>query len=1465
MTKSLKASLRKSIVGIVMMTTIFSLSGIAGVISTAKAATFVTGDLVRNPSASGMAQFDVYVVKVVGTKMFKRLILSPAIFNSYGGLFKWSDVKTVSSADMNSFTTSGMVRIETGAPVFAVAPVDGSDVGSKSWLNVSADTFVAAGGDWDAIYTINTIDGAGYSAATDLTTQAQVSTYLTTGVLPGGSVPTPTPVVGGTVGVSLAANTAASTTLTLGSTGNSVLSFNVTAAADADAVLNTVKFKRTGVGLSTDYSTVYIYDGETRLKTGKSISSDTNTVEFTSINLTIAKGTSKVLTVKADVLATATAGNNNIIGIQAASDIAFTAGTVSGTFPINGNGMNIGAQAVGTVIIANGASTISKPNLGQSGAKLANIKVTAGVNDVEIRALTLVQNGSFSNASIKNVTVKNSVTNDVLGTVAGMTGEKAVVTLTSPLTITKSQNKTLDIYGDISGGKTTDTIRFYLEETTDVVVIDKQFGQGSAITNSFGSTAAYCVGVAANACAATGSLLGGAITLADNGPAATTVANNTTNVDLLKFSMTSTRNVTVKDYNIVLTATNKANGTLGADPAAMTIGTESAAVTITAHGLAVGDYIIIDSDAGATYSTTIDTIAKVTTVTDANTIEVTPVSGTDLDAGNAAIWSTIMRVDVVRLTDTDTNNVVYSSSTVRYYTSADLTDTINASDDFDFTAGQTRHLALRADINSYTSGGMTLNGMVDFNDASTIKDNDANEYIAAADVVPGTLTGKNMTTGAASLTVALASTPVSATKVVGTQAVDILGVSLSSGSSSKSKITNLVVRFVADVDATFTLGTGDTAANSLVTSASLFDGTTQVGTTKTLVSVGWVTDSAGYYSATFDNLSYEIPAGTSTKLTVRVNLTNTLAANTYLAADINAATDVTAQDKDGNALTISGTGISRATQATATLVPVFLISTAGTLSVNVEGSPSAAIVVAGATNVVMAKYKVNALNEAFTIEKLDVASDTGTTDFATAEATNDNDLVRVGIRAGGVTTWANVTAGIASFSGLTINVPANGSTYVEVLADLNTIASGATSGESPRLGLYQLQTSTNNFRAVGTGSSTVLTFTTLLNTSVTGEENIKAMVLRKTAPTVAKSTGMSTTLVNGENTLYGFTVAADAGAAVSMKRIALTMTGTNAALTTSNMKFYRGAANITDSVLVYHPTLGTLEGATDLLTGTAATTVYILWDGTNEETISAGGSNTYYLKSTIAGAIATYSISTYIADDETTGGTITGIAAIGGYNTATANFYHAAGTTVAANDIRGAAITSVDSAYAVSGTTGVIAALVEGTDEVQSYGTVTTGQTIILTEVGGSATGSIAAITTGTLITTGGFTCTSYADADGSGAATLAFADIQSVKCVNATTSSQVILNTQLVADVANQTQATTITLTTGTYAAGTVVAAADSDLGLATNVASVAAGTTRNFVWSDNSDTSHAITTADWTNGFLVNDLSTAAQSLLY
>jgi hypothetical protein len=126
-----------------------------------------------------IGDFDVYIVKYIpstgsinspqagsgqGAKKFKRLVLSPSVFNNYGHL-KWSDIRDVDPSIVSAFTTSELVRAVGDDKVYKLYPA--GDSGQKRWVTTAA-AFSRLGFDADSIYEINSFDRDSYAAGSNL-------------------------------------------------------------------------------------------------------------------------------------------------------------------------------------------------------------------------------------------------------------------------------------------------------------------------------------------------------------------------------------------------------------------------------------------------------------------------------------------------------------------------------------------------------------------------------------------------------------------------------------------------------------------------------------------------------------------------------------------------------------------------------------------------------------------------------------------------------------------------------------------------------------------------------------------------------------------------------------------------------------------------------------------------------------------------------------------------------------------------------------------------------------------------------------------------------------------------------------------------------------------------------------------------------------------------------------------------
>jgi hypothetical protein len=851
--------------------------------------------------------------------------------------------------------------------------------------------------------------------------------------------------------VSLAADNPAGITVPSKSTGLTMLKFVV----NGSGTITEVVVQRGGVGASTDFAAVYLYNGSTRLTSGRSVASDTGNVTFSNLNITAPA----TLSVVADLTLTTA-------DIAANTDNFTVTKVNGGAVSVSGNYFTINPNvAASTATIAENTASW-EVILGTSQAEVAKFSITGGTNDETVTRVTLRQGGSLANTNLANLKLYTGTT--LVATANALTSDKAIMNFTVPYSIGKSLQKNFTLYADIVGGRTTDNVKFYIDEASDVAVTDVLYGVGASVTNNF-ALADQIV-----------SMTGGQITLASNGPAATTYSVNTTNLDLYKFSLSSERNITIKKSIIEITTS-----TTAFEPA------------------------------------------------DLKNIKVV-----DLDSGNTLVGPYASLASLTRSAES-----IYS---------------VTSSDSFDVSAGTTRHLAIRADFDNTIADGAVIKAGFNLSGTNFVYDNDASEYVVSTKIVPSLVTGNNITASSASLTITKTATPANNTAVRGTSDVELLGINFAAGTSDSLKLHKLAVRFYADDSTTFggtanaSTGAGNTAANTLINSASLWDGTVQVGTLKGLTLVdasgGTFTADTDYYRADFTSLNYTIPAGTQKKLVVKVNLTNTYTGTKYIAADLDKDSDVEAYNSSEQLVTIVAANLNGGTNFTPS--PYLTAYQSGTMTTAIDGAtPKADVAVMGTSGVGFTKYKFHATNEPFMIVGAKIVSD-----YTSAAGDKDVNLIKVVLEykdASGstVTKDGYLSAGALTFADgqLEIPVPINQDTYVTLKADINTDTGGAVASSTLKLGFekasstQQWSTTTTPYNSLsdafivlGVNSNNKLYGDTNSSTLVAASGGIThagilAQTFSKTKVTVANNMSNGTSAQQSQDKIgvFAFTSAAE--------------------------------------------------------------------------------------------------------------------------------------------------------------------------------------------------------------------------------------------------------------------------------------------------------------------------------------------------
>jgi len=1179
MSEVLRISKRILTVGVVVTTIAWAVGFAAFVMPlTANAATLAAGDLIKASQAA------VYYYDTDG----KRYVF-PNENTYYSWYSDFSGVKEISDTELAAVPIGGnvtirpgtfLVKITTDPKVYAVTTggmlhwVETADIAQKLWLSNWADWVVDVPDSFFTNYTVSTDtvnsyvhpDGCLIKYAADptvyyiqggqkraITSEAAFYAnrfqwrFVIDPVAADVTYPDGTDITGKEAGLiditvgaagsgtgltaTLSTDTPAGATVAKGSSAVELIKTGFQASSDGNVILNSLKFKRIGVGSAADFANVYLYKGTSRLTSGRSINTSSNEVQFNNLNIDIAAGDKIELSVVGDIAAGATTADEHALQILEAGFVG-TAASVAGNFPITGNTFVIGAQGAATLTATKG-TTPSNPTIGEAHATVSSFKLQASSADITLYQVRLMQAGTITNSDITELTLW--VGTSLVASSPTMDGEHMLFVLSSPYLITNGQTKTFYVKATIAG-KPGRTIRTYFEYETDIAAIDNSYGWGADvdITGFDGTTAAKYVEVTTQ---------GGQVTIAFNGPTTGNVAKGSQDQVFFLFNMTAAETAI-----------------------------EVRKMRFTLQGIAAGDYLDVSG-------TDLFTDIKVIDVSSDGTL----MGPTQLSSGEG-----VCGTDVTTCTWT-------------------LTDT------FDIAAGETRQLGIAVDIANNAWFNTDRNYRVDLQPwgADYIKDQESGDYVPTSKIVPNSLVnGNTQTVKASALTVNLAATPVSKTWVKKTSGVPSVGFVFTAGSQSDITVSNVKITGTGA-----TGGTTTSTANfiNVVNAVSLWDGATQLGVSKT--------PDTTTGEATFDGFQWTVPAGESKTLMVKGTL-DSVASTGYpdqYWIGIAAAGDITAEDKDNNAVTPadSGGGWTNPPNNTPTIFQTVLNS--GALTVSPESNPDSDIIIAGKDAwYPFAQAKATAQYEDIEIDKIRVERFAGGSNgtFQYLGITHDGVLVSSGtdvLPTGATATDILLTAPIV--------VPADGNVAFQVVGKINGIDLGATSGDDPILAIeYNIQTGewnvnyANNYNIRSTGDQSGERIYSGATAPLSGNK----MVVRRTKITVARQALSTSSLTNGTIELYKAQFSSDSAGDASFAKVAYDLTQTGA-FTINNLRWLRDGTDVSEGAGVGEVEIVDAAGVNVEGTNPASGTIFIQYNSGTEQTIYGSGS-VFTLRGTVAGA-----------------------------------------------------------------------------------------------------------------------------------------------------------------------------------------------------------------------------------------------------
>ena len=322
---------------------------------------------------------------------------------------------------------------------------------------------------------------------------------------------------------------------------------------------------------------------------------------------------------------------------------------------------------------------------------------------------------------------------------------------------------------------------------------------------------------------------------------------------------------------------------------------------------------------------------------------------------------------------------------------------------------------------------------------------------------------------------------------------------------------------------------------------------------------------------------------------------------------------------------------------------------AAVLTAAVGVSPNNANVVAGSSLVKVGSFDFTSQYSAFTVDKIAVkVPNNAATSITSVTLRYPNasgaSTDSVAVLASPSTTEAYATA---TFTGLTFYIPSGTTKKLDVYLNIAAIQADGDSGKAVTV----LLGDDGGFRSTNSAGtvSTALTGTGDLASASTGKGT---MYVRKSIPTLSSVALDSSTLTAGTNKLIGrVKVTADVAGDISWMKMAFNINKTFGITlgATTTIKLWQGS-NAIDGV--FATTTGSLKGQTQMFPATeyagATTDLNLVFLPTSEQTVLAGSSLTYELRTTVGGlATGGNSLDVSIPNAQTSASTTAAAAVVG--------------------------------------------------------------------------------------------------------------------------------------------------------------------------------------------------------------------------
>lgn len=985
----------------------------------------------------------------------------------------------------------------------------------------------------------------------------------------------------GVLMVSVAPSTAGASIIPADAASVGFTTFAFTAVGD-EVTVGGLTLWRDGLGSEDDFSEVWLSVDGFKLGSERSLNSDGNAV----VNLgrdyvTIPEGQTVLVDVKASMGSSVGANRTNRLGLRSAADVDTNAASVSGSFGLYGNYMTTSSYTAGNVGFQRDGSATTV-DVGDVQTIIGEFQIdnnSTNNEDFVLATIDLEINGSAAFGDIANAAIYY-LGEKVSDTITPIDDHLRFTFLDGGYLLEDGDTENFEVKADVVSGDDADTIFLQLDEdndfTTYVANTSYNYAVDVARTNpTTGVLQTYTINA-------------GTFTFArhTSSPSATEITDDIDGVTFLVAQLSIGEDVKVTTTRVYL----------------------DASIDTLADGLT-------QATACAATSTTAATVdsANLFTVIASKIDDVKIWDGARLAAGGA---NTVAALSGITAADITFASGVCSVNNA-YYT---------FNDNYDLDAG-VHLLSVTADISNIASANETFSLSFDNTPSGWL----SAEYVVSGDDVAagdvnGAATGSIFTIEGATLTLSRQDGYTTDSTVptanngedIVKGSTDIVLLTFKAENNDAGDVT------ITDMDIQELLASTD-IDGSLVTGLGIYESGTDNLIVSSVKDLGSATTGVNSI-AQFDGIRYVIPSGGFALFDVRGSISTSWAVATDLDLFISG---VEADDVNNNSATITYPDIvASGTAATVLSFASFDVNDSANITVAFDArldSDYKDLEVPtgqcsdGSCAEMVGQFEFHPIYDDVILKKLVLSNDDQDDD--TADTSNTvNYAQRFGTfflvdeKTGSLIDTGTLSDdgtgdGSVSFDGFSYNLPKDAYYNLNVLTEINSITRAEQTGALIKLYLGTLTASVLQITSDATGTDLDVTSTAIVtNNATAGGTYQQTHIARRTVPYVTYNNNEISTSVNGTTTakpVYKFTISADDAGDVEWSQLTFDVTdsdGTATGISSSNYLLY-------------------VEGQSTALNSAAThntTTNEVVIDATNIQSVPAGSSVTYVLKSNVS-------------------------------------------------------------------------------------------------------------------------------------------------------------------------------------------------------------------------------------------------------